>query len=120
MIIAIKKQIQIKDRDLKSITVSHWVVEDVVNRVSQDFATITLAGYTNRQSRLDGEAPVIKNLRLKIENTYDEDGNIVKKNYNKFMRYLSATPDARHKDNLKEAVLEYLRTVTDFMDAIDD
>lgn len=75
MIIAIKKQIQIKDRDLKSITVSHWVVEDVVNRVSKNFTTITLAGYTNRQSRLDGEAPIIKNLRLKIENTYDEDGN---------------------------------------------
>lgn len=36
------------------------------------------------------------------------------------MRYVSTTPDAKHKEYLKEAVLEYLRTVEDFTDAIDD
>ena len=73
-----------------------------------------------QKSRLDEEAPKIKNLRFKIENTYDEDGNIVDRDYNKFMRYVSATQEAKHKEYLKEAVLEYLRTVEDFTDAIDE
>ena len=126
MIIALRKQIEIRDQNLNIINVNHWVIKDFIIRFDlqdnekEEFAVITIFGYKNGQARRDGEEPLVKDIRRKIQNTYDENGDIVGRDYNKLIRYFSETDGARFKDFLKEAVLEFLSNDPDFADATDD
>lgn len=118
MIIALKKQLQIRDQDLKVINVNHWVVTDVVHRLDKEFVVLTINGYKNRQARINGYNPVVSGIRRKIKNTYDEENNIVTNDYNKFIRYQET--DGKHKDLLRGAVLEFMLSMPEFADAVND
>ena len=120
MIIALRQQITFRNEKLEEITLNHWVIEDIIHRVGKEKVILSVDGYTNRQSRLDNESPVIENLRLVVENTHDEDGNILTSDYNKYLNYQSLTLVAKHRNYIKETAIEALKRHPDFINATDD
>jgi hypothetical protein len=112
MIIALKKDLEVGNTGM---TVNHWLVTKVSHNPIGEHVRIEINGYKSRADRVAGKDAIAGAFhRFIIRN--DETGN----HYNKFNRFVSDKVDAKHKDHFKGAVLEYLQSLPDFADAIED
>ena len=112
MIIALKKDLEVGNT---GVTVNHWLVNKVSHNIIRERVTIEMVGYKSRNDRL-AEKDAIAGAFHRFIIRNNKAGN----DYNKFNRFVSSKVDAKHKDHFKGAVLDYLQSLPDFADAVED